>query len=70
MCFICLHLDIVDCGDPGVIEHGSLLVPSTKYNEKAVYTCNEHYNMTAADSEITCQMDFTWSGTKPTCTRK
>ena len=63
-------VDIVDCGLPGNIENGSVAVSSTNYGSKAVYTCNEHFNMTAGDTEITCQMNFAWGGTKPTCTCK
>lgn len=60
--------NIVDCGFPGNIEDGKVTVSGTKYGDTATYTCNEHFNMTSGDPTATCRMDFSWTGTKPTCT--
>ena len=40
------------------------------YNNIVTYTCDLLFDHTAGDLVRTCQPDFSWSGTEPTCTRK
>ena len=58
---------VVDCGDPGIVEHASKAWSSYTYNNVVTYTCNTGYEMLGS-ANITCQASGFWSDNKPTCT--
>lgn len=59
--------NLVDCGHPGDIVNGNIQVAGTTYRKTVSYTCNQYYNLTDGDSVQTCQDNFAWSGSKPSC---
>lgn len=56
----------VDCGQPGLVEHGVREVEGTYYMDSAVYSCEENYKL-SGPSTIVCQYGGTWSAAPPTC---
>ena len=64
------YISVVDCGHPGNIVNGNIQVAGTTYGKTVSYTCNQYYNLTDGDSVQTCQDNFAWSGSKPSCVCK
>ena len=63
MYVLCL---VVDCGHPGDIANGTVLVYETTPGERIYYDCVVGYFLNGS-SPRTCQSNGTWSGLKPTC---
>lgn len=66
-----LYFSVVRCSVPNI--GNATYVPNQAlidYNSNVTYTCDLQFDHTAGDLVRTCQPDFSWSGTEPTCTRK
>ncbi|XP_060568382.1 sushi, von Willebrand factor type A, EGF and pentraxin domain-containing protein 1-like [Ruditapes philippinarum] len=60
--------DVVTCGQPSTISHGSFTGSDFTYAGKIQYTCNKKYNMTIpSQSTRTCSSHGYWNGSNPTC---
>ena len=60
---------VVDCGDPGTVDHATKAGSIYIYNNVVTYTCNTGYEMSGSAS-ITCQASGFWSDNQPICTSK
>ncbi|WAQ94731.1 SNED1-like protein [Mya arenaria] len=59
---------IVTCGSPSTISHGTYTGTSFSYNRKITYHCNSDYNMTNPWRAVrTCSQWGYWTGSLPTC---
>jgi len=57
---------VVDCGNPGFIEFGSVDVPTTVEGSLARYTCRAGYRLRGV-SVRTCLSSGVWSDVSPVC---
>ena len=65
--FHTLHTASVDCGHPGNVTNGTVVVSEgTKLRATAKYTCDEGFIPNGTQSR-TCGSDGRWSGTTPIC---
>lgn len=60
--------DVVNCGPPGTVSHGSFSGSDFTYAGQVDYTCDNNYNMTDPSQAIrTCTKYGYWTGSLPTC---
>ena len=59
-------LGVINCGYPGVTNHGSVTLYDTTVECEAVYECDHGYKL-VGNATRTCQPNGKWSGTQPTC---
>ena len=69
MTTLILLFPVVDCGDPGNVNHATKRGSIYLYNNNVTYTCNTGYEMLGS-ANITCQASGFWSDNKPICTSK
>ncbi|WAR06503.1 SNED1-like protein [Mya arenaria] len=59
---------IVSCGTPSSISHGSITGNDFNYNKMIAYHCDTDYNMTAPSASVrTCNENGYWTGSLPRC---
>ena len=60
----------IQCPDLS-IENGKVIILPTNrsVNSSAEYSCNGGYKLDKGDAKRTCQVDGTWSGTDPECSK-
>jgi len=59
----------VDCGGLPSPANGQVDTGTTTFGSTAAYSCNNGYTLSGSAMR-NCLADATWSGTKPTCSRK
>ena len=69
MTTLILLFPVVDCGDPGNVNHATKAGIIYIYNNVVTYTCDIGYEMLGS-ANITCQASGFWSNIKPICTSK
>ncbi|XP_059208414.1 complement factor B-like [Centropristis striata] len=59
---------VVECPDPNVLEHGSVLPPQLKYfvNNETTFECYSGYRLRGSDRRV-CLPNGKWSGSTPIC---
>ncbi|KAH3713150.1 sushi, von Willebrand factor type A, EGF and pentraxin domain-containing protein 1-like [Dreissena polymorpha] len=59
---------VVTCGTPSTISHGTVTGTNYTYNNQIEYTCSSGYNFTDVSQSVrTCTAQGTWSGSLPRC---
>ena len=58
----------VDCGDIGLLEHGSVTLKDnrTSYKSVAQYSCEKNYTL-VGEKERICGEHSIWTGKQPQC---
>ena len=60
----------IDCGHPGMLDHGTVLGNSTQYGDTVTFSCDPGYQLSDDSlSSSTCQQDGQWTHPIPTCVR-
>ena len=65
--FISLSVPI-DCGHPGILDHGRVLGNNTQYGDTITFSCDPGYQLSDdSQSSVRCQHDGHWNHPIPTC---
>ena len=64
-CHVAAHISVI-CGEPS-IRNGRANIHVASDGIQAIYSCNQHYQLTGGDSTRSCQSVGFWDGQQPHC---
>ncbi|CAG2220213.1 unnamed protein product [Mytilus edulis] len=64
------HCQVVNCNDLRQVPHQKLepVQMAYSYRDNVTFKCDDGYELSPADTMVTCQSDGTWSNKQPNCT--